>query len=195
MQSTDDKILARIKKARGGTLFFTDSFSALGEAKTINKALTRLVRSGELRRVATGIYVRPAKDKKVGMVMPGIDEIARAIAKRDKARIVPTGSYALYKLGLTTQMPLNVVYYTSASSRKIRIGRRTLTFKKASARNLSAVGEVSKLVIQALRTIGKDQVKPRDLEKIKQVLKKEEKYRLQHDLKVAPVWMRKLLTS
>lgn len=190
-ESIEILIFEKIKKARRGSLFFIDSFAAIGNARAVNKSLERLVKSGELYRMAMGIYVRPAKDKILGAVLPGIDEIAIAIAKRDKARIVPTGSYAMYKLGLTTQVPLNVVYYTDASARKIKIGKQSITFKKTSAKNLSAIGSISKLAIQALRTIGQDKVKASEIKKIKELLKKEKPYHLQHDLKLAPEWIRK----
>jgi len=192
-ESIEIYILEKIKKAKRGSLFFIDSFAFIGNARAVNKALERLVKSGELQRVATGIYVRPVEDKILGTILPGIDEIAIAIAKRDKARIVPTGSYAMYKLGLTTQVPLNVVYYTDASARKIKIGKQTITFKKASAKNLSAIGEISKLAIQALRTIGQDKVTDNEIKKIKELLQKEKPYYLQHDLKLAPEWIRKLI--
>ncbi|MBU6340110.1 MAG: hypothetical protein KGS48_01335 [Bacteroidetes bacterium] len=193
--SIEIQVINKIKKARRGSAFFVDSFTTIANAKSVNKALERLVAAGELRRVATGIYVRPSKDKIIGTVLPSVDEIAIAIAKRDKARIVPTGSYALYKLGLTTQIPMNIVYYTSASARKIKIGKQTITFKKASSKSVAAIGDISKLVIQALRTIGKDKVTVEEIEKIKEVLKSEKKYHLQHDLKLAPVWIRQLLES
>ena len=159
----------------------------------MGKALERLAQSGELYRVATGIYVHPVKDDILGVVMPGIEDIAKAIAKRDKARILPTGSYALYKLGLSTQVPLNVVYYTDASARKIKLGKQTITFKKTSAKNLAAMGELSKLAVQALRAIGKDKVSDKELTRIRELLKKEKPYHLQHDMKLAPEWIRKLL--
>ncbi len=189
------QVLKKIKKARGGTLFFVDSFTAIGNAKAVNKALERLVKSGELYRVAAGMYVRPVRDKIIGIVFPGVDEIARAIAKRDKARIMPTGSYAMYKLGLTTQVPLNVVFHSDTSARKIKIGKQTITFKKTSAKNLSAIGSISKLVIQALRDIGKDKVTEEELQKIRELLKTEKAYHLQHDLKIAPEWIRKLIVT
>ena len=192
-RSIEIQVLRKIKKARRGSLFFVDSFAGLGNAKSVGKALERLVRTGELHRVATGIYVHPVKDNILGVVMPGIEDIAKAIAKRDKARILPTGSYALYKLGLSTQVPLNVVYYTDASARKIKMGKQTITFKKASAKNLAAMGELSKLAVQALRTIGKDKVSDRELMQIRELLKKEKPYHLQHDIKLAPEWIRKLL--
>jgi len=193
--STDDQILKKIRKAKRGTLFFIDDFASIGNKKTVGKALERLVNSGELHRVATGIYVRPVNDELLGVVLPGIEEIAEAIRKRDKARIVPTGSYALYKLGLTTQVPMNVVYYTDSTARKIKVGKQTITFKRASARNLSAIGDTSKLVIQALKTIGKDKVTEEELGKIRELLKQEKPCHLQHDLKIAPEWIRKLLKT
>jgi len=192
-RSIELQVLRKIKKARRGSLFFVDSFAGLGNAKSVGKALERLVHTGDLHRVATGIYVHPFKDNILGIVMPGIEDIAKAIAKRDKARILPTGSYALYKLGLSTQVPLNVVYYTDASARKIKMGKQTITFKKASAKNLAAMGELSKLAVQALRTIGKDKVSDRELMQIRELLKKEKPYHLQHDIKLAPEWIRKLL--
>jgi hypothetical protein len=191
--SIEELILRKIRKAKRGSLFFPEHFSDFGSAKTVGKALVRLMESGQLHRVATGIYVRPEKDRVLGIVLPGIEEIAEAIRKRDKARIVPTGSYALYKLGLTTQVPMNVVYYTDSTARKIKVGKQTITFKRASARNLSAIGDTSKLVIQALKTIGKDKVTEEELGKIRELLKQEKPFHLQHDLKIAPEWIRKLL--
>ncbi|MBN8820967.1 MAG: hypothetical protein J0I82_03010 [Spirosoma sp.] len=174
-------------------MFFVDSFLRIATAKTVAKALERLVLDGKLYRVATGMYVRPVEDEILGPILPGIETIAAAIAKRDKARIAPTGSYALYKLGLTTQVPLNIVYYTDASPRKVTVGKQTITFKKASARNLAATGEISKLVIQALRTIGKDKVTADELRLIGERLKDEKPHHLQHDINVAPEWIRQLL--
>ncbi len=193
--SIEELILRKIRKAKRGSLFFPEHFSDFGSAKTVGKALVRLMESGQLHRVATGIYVRPEKDRVLGIVLPGIEEIAEAIRKRDKARIVPTGSYALYKLGLTTQVPMNVVYYTDSTARKIKVGKQTITFKRASARNLSAIGDTSKLVIQALKTIGKDKVTEEELGKIRELLKQEKPFHLQHDLKIAPEWIRKLLKT
>lgn len=192
-KSIETQVLGKIKQNPRGTLFFVDSFAAIGNAKSVNKALERLVKSDKLERVSTGIYVRPVIDNYIGKILPSIEEIAVAIAKRDRATIVPTGSYAMYKLGLTTQVPLNIVYYTDTSARKIKIGKQTITFKKASSKNLSFVGAISTLAIQALRTIGKDRATEEEIKRIKKILKNENPKHLQHDLRLAPVWIRKLI--
>jgi hypothetical protein len=194
-KSIEIQVLEKIKRSPRGTLLFVDSFHRIANTKAVNKALERLVKSSELDRVAQGIYVRPVIDNYIGKVLPSIEEIAVAIAKRDRATIVPTGSYAMYKLGLTTQVPLNIVFYSDTSARKIKIGKQTITFKKASSKNLAFVGEISTLAIQALRTIGKDQVTAEEIKQIKKILRNEKTKHLQHDLQLAPVWIRKLMTD
>lgn len=192
-KSIEEHILINIKKAGRGTLFFLESFIAYGSPEAVKKALQRLVNTGELERVAPGIYVRPQTDSVIGKLTPGIEEIAKAIAKRDKARIVPTGLYALNRLGLSTQVPLNVVYLTDGTARKVRVGNRTITFKKSTPKNVAAVGEISRLVIQALRTIGKDKVTDNEINHIQTLLAKEKPTRLQHDIRLAPVWIREIM--
>jgi hypothetical protein len=192
-ESTENHILDKVKKAKRGSLYFTESFLSVGTAKAVSKALERLTKEGELQRVAHGIYVRPEIDPVVGPVTPGIEAIAAAIAKRDKARIIPTGVYALNRLGLSTQVPLNVVYLTDGAARKVKIGKRTIAFKKATPKNVAAIGEISRMAIQALRTIGKEKVTPDEIEKIQQLLKKEKPTHLQHDIRLAPEWIRRIM--
>ena len=152
---SDIKILIKVKKAKRGTLFFSNDFSAFGKPDAIRQALQRLVKSGEIDRLAAGIFVRPQKDDITGKVMPDIEDVAKAIARRDRTRIVPTGDYALNRLGLSTQVPMNIVYLTDGTSRKIKIGNYTIVFKKVAPKNVAAIGEISRLAIQALKTIGK----------------------------------------
>lgn len=192
-ESIEIQVLKKIGKARRGSLFFSENFLSLGSAKAVSKALERLTKEGELLRVATGMYVRPEIDPVIGTITPGIEAIAKAIAKRDKARIVPTGVYALNRLGLSTQVPLNIVYLTDGVARKVKIGNRTITFKKTTPKNVAAIGEISRLAIQALRTIGKDKVTPAEIELIQQLLKKEKPTHLQQDYRLAPEWIRKIM--
>lgn len=192
-ESIEIQILNRIKKAKRGVPFFAKSFITIGTQDAVRQALVRLVKAKELQRVATGMYVRPQTDRIIGKITPGIEAIAKGIAKRDKARIVPTGLYALNRLGLSTQMPTNIIYLTDGAARKIKIGNRHITFKKATPRNVAAVGEISRLCIQALREIGKDHVTEEEIKKIQHVLLKEKPTRLEHDIRLAPVWIREIM--
>lgn len=190
MLSIDDKAIAKIKKAKRGTLFFVDDFVIFGSAKAVAKVLERLVDKGDLSRVARGIYARLEIDPIFGVLIPSTEAIAIAIAKRDKARIIPTGILALNALGLSTQVPMNVVYLTDGAARKIDLGKRKILFKKTAPKNLAAIGKISSLVIQALKVIGKDKVTETEKQIILKHLAKEEPYRLEHDIRLAPEWIR-----
>ena len=193
MESIDSKILKKIKKANRGSLFYTEDFLSFGNYKAVSKALERLVNENELSRVARGIFAILIKDNYLGEISPTAEIIAESIRKRDKARIFPTGSLALNMLGLTTQIPTNLVYLTDGSARTIKVGNRSIVFKKTSPKNLAAIGIFSGIVIQALKEIGKENVTDIEIEKILEHLKKEDPKRLEHDIKLAPEWIRVIM--
>lgn len=193
MEGVDSKIIAKIKKAKRGALFFIEDFLNLGTSKAVSKALERLVEKEELSRVSRGIYSRLRIDPILGAIAPTTEEIAEAVRRRDKARIIPTGILALNALGLSTQVPMNLVYLTDGAARTIQIGKRKIVFKKTTPRNLAAIGSISSLAIQALREIGKDNVTEDEINSILRQLEKEDPYRLQHDIKLAPEWIRVIL--
>jgi hypothetical protein len=193
MQSIENNILEKIKKAGRGSLFFTEDFLTFGTAKAVSKALERLVKNGSIARVARGIYTRPEQDPFLGKVLPGTEAIAEAIRRRDKARIVPTGQMALNALGLSTQLPMNVVYLTDGAARKITFGKRKIIFRKTAPKNLAAIGKISSLAIQAMKEIGKDKITDYEKSVILDHLAKEELYRLEHDIKLAPEWIRVIM--
>lgn len=198
IESIDDKVLAKMGKAKRGTLYFTDDFLAYGTAKAVSKKLERLVNSGRIDRVARGIYARLEKDPILGTVKSDTEAIAEAIRRKDKAKIIPTGAMAMNTLGLSTQVPINAVYLTDGTARAINLGRRKIVFKKTTPKNLATIGKISSLVIQALKEIGKVKVTDKEKYILVEHLKKEEIYRLQHDIKLSPEWiriiMRKALT-
>ena len=191
--NTDIQILNKIKKAKRGTLFFISDFIVFGNQDTIRQALQRLVKSGEIDRITAGIFVRPQKDAIIGKVMPDIEEIAKAIARRDRARIIPTGDYALNRLGLSTQVPMNIIYLTDGTARKIKIGNYTIVFKKVAPKNVAAIGEISRLAIQALKTIGKENVTDEEVKRIQTVLQNEKPTHLASDIRLAPAWIQKIM--
>jgi hypothetical protein len=193
MQSIDDNIIIKLRKAGRGSLFFTEDFVSFGTAKAVSKALERLVKNGEISRVARGIYTRKKVDPIIGPLNPSTEAIAEAIRRRDKARTIPTGPAALNALGLSTQVPMNVVYLTDGIARKIDLGRRKILFKKTTPKNLAAIGKISSLVIQALKEIGKDKATEKEIGILLNHLQNEEPYRLEHDIKLAPEWIRVIM--
>ncbi len=188
-------ITSKIKKTQKGTIFFADDFLDFGSSESVNRILSRLNASKILVRLAQGIYLYPKIDKELGILYPSTEEIAVAIAKRDKATIIPTGVYALNALGLSTQIPLKTVFLTNGAARIINIGKRTIRFKKTTPKNLATKGKISQLVIQALKTIGQDNLEADMLGKIQVVLQKEKPEIRLSDAKLAPAWINKILKN
>jgi ribosomal protein S19E (S16A) len=166
MASIEDKILQRIKALPKGELVLPADFSELGSSEAVRISLFRLEKEGVISRVAQGIYVRPKESSLIGKLVPTAEVVAEAIAKRDRIRTVPTGSYALNALGLSTQVPMNIVLLTDGSPREIKVGKRKIKFKKTTPKNLLAKGKISQLVIQALKEIGNGKVREDEEKKI-----------------------------
>jgi hypothetical protein len=193
MESIEKQIERTIKKRPKGTLFFPDDFNKYGSSEAIRKSLERLTGKKEIIRIAQGIYVRPKESIYIGTIIPSVEEVAEAIAKRDKIRTVPTGIYALNALGLSSQIPMKIVLLTDGSPREIKIGKRTINFKKTTPSNLLAKGKISRLVIQALKEIGNGKIKEEEEYKIIELLKSENRKDLEHDISLAPAWVQKIM--
>lgn len=193
MQSTEKQIKDAILKTKRGVLLFPEDFSKNGSSEAVRLALHRLEKQEIIRRIAQGIYARPIISKYVGEVLPSAEIVAKGIAKRDRIRIVPTGAYALNALGLSTQIPMKLVFLTDGAPREIKIGKRAIKFKKTTPKNLLAKGEISSLVLQALREIGISKITLEEEEKIIKLLKKEKPGNLEHDIQLAPVWIKKIM--
>jgi len=193
MKSTAELIEKRIKSKAKGTIMFPSDFIDLGTSEAIRLHLFRLEKDGLIKRISQGIYVRPKESKLLGILTPSAEEVASSIAKRDRIRCIPTGSYALHALGLSTQVPMKIVFLTDGSARVIHIGNRSITFKKTTPKYLMTKGEISGLVIKAVKEIGKGKISLEEEQRIIELLKQESHQNLAHDIKLAPVWIQKIM--
>lgn len=198
-QSTYNDIKHQVELSQRGTLFFPDSFSSLGSSDAVRSALVRLCQNNILIRVAQGIYYYPKVDTKwgSGLIPPSVEEIALGIAARDKIRIAPTGSYVLYQLGLSTQIPANVVFITDGSQRRVSIGKgRGIFFKHSSNMRMFAFqSKLMALIVAAMREIGEENVSKEHISIIKNHLAQVNQDDYSHDVQLAPIWVRKTLTK
>lgn len=197
MESAENKIVRRIHgKGRGSVVFMSD-FADCGTPSAIKSAFHRLYKSGELLRLSQGTYYYPKSDDSLGLgvLYPSIDDIAEAIAKRDHAKIVPTGAYALNRLGLSTQVPMNVVYVTSGAPRKVKIGEGNgILFKHSSSGKLfSFQSHYLLLVLMAMKEIGPEQITSEQIEIIRKGLSRVPQSEFNHDIKLMPIWIRQIL--
>ena len=195
MQSIHSQLEDKILSLKKGAIVFVSDFAEFGTSENVKKVLLRLEKKQLLVRLAHGIYLYPKIDKELGILYPSTESIAEAIAKRDKIRIIPTGIYALQQLGISTQIPMNVIYLTDGAPRKIKVGKRTITFKKTVPKNLAIKNKILSNIVQGLKELGKENITDEVKQKINQALEKVPVKALKEEILNAPVWVRNEVLS
>ena len=186
-----------VKNAGNGAILFPNDFVNYGTPDAVRSGLSRMCHNGILFRYAKGIYYTPLIDKWDGTSRePSLDAIAQRIAQRDNARIVPTGSYALNRLGFSTQVPANIVYITDGSARQIKFGTgKSITFRHSNELgNFAYESPVMQLVVMAMREIGEESLTNEQLLEIKKIVANSVgSQEFSHDIVLAPTWIKNLL--
>ena len=185
-------VMKSIDESQPHSIFFISDYADLGAAETIRKILHEATISGVLEKAGHGIYIKP-KISRFGKVPVPLEKIAREIAARDKCQILPTGSTAANLIGLSTQVPMNLSYITTGSTRAIKIGDRKISFRHASPKNFAAKGSVIPLLIQGIKEIGAENISGVEYEAIRLFIDKQQDPYLQEDLQLAPAWIQRII--
>lgn len=185
-ESISSQIENKIKRSRPGQIILPSDFKDLGTSTAIRKTLSRLVDQKVLVRMGQGVYVIPIHDKLFGEVLPSMEEIAASLAEKEHVKIMPTGQYALNKIGLSNQVPMKMVFLTNGTKKNITIGKSSILFQPTTTKKLAMVGSISSLLFLGLEELDLNRLKESELEKIIALLKKEDQNNLKHDLKLAP---------
>jgi len=182
-------ITKRIRQRGHPWVFTPKDFLDLGTPHAVGMTLLRLVRRGNVRRLARGLYDCPKTHPVLGQLSPPVEAIAEALAGRDGTRLQASGAYAANLLHLSEQVPAKVVYHTDGASRSVRVGRQTILLKHAVPGRLRAHDRMSGLVIQAFRYLGKAHVTDNRVKQLRDLLSPKDRRQLLKDLPLAPVWM------
>ena len=186
------KIRGRIARSKFGEIFFVASFPQY-DVEYVTKLLAMFEKEGLITRIAKGVYVK-ARKTRFGILYPSVYELVTKIAKRDKAKVIPTGATAANRLGFSTQVPMNSIFLTTGAGRKLKLGNRTVTLKHGAPKNFAFRGRLMPELVQALRNIGEDNITNEDEIRIGQLLAETpETDTIEHDLLLAPVWMRQVI--
>lgn len=190
MQTMQDKIVARIERLGEGKAFSAKDFLDIASRGTIDMTLSGLTRNGTIRRIQRGLYDMPKVNPALGgKLSPDIDEAARAVARRQRWKIVPDGAWAANLLGLSTQVPSKITYLTDGPNHEVLIGRRTIHFKHARPKAMTGPEGKIALVAQALRYLGKDGVGAREIDTLRAELTPAEKRQLVKDTRFGVDWI------
>ena len=187
--SVDNKTINRIYGHGRGWVFTPAHFSDLGSRNAVASALKRHCQSGPIRQLARGLYDYPRTDPKLGILTPSPDAVAKALASRDAVRLQPSGAYAANLLGLSTQIPMKIVFLTDGRPRTVQIGKKQIILKQTTPRNMATAGKISGLVIQALRHLGSTHVDDNVIARLDRRLDADARKQLLKDVRFAPAWI------
>ena len=156
MTGVADRIMRRVRaRGRGKWVCTPKDFLDLGSRAAIDQTLSRLERSGGLRRVGRGLYDLPRMSGVLHRPAPvDMDAALAALARRDGVRIMPDGIAAANQLGLTNAVPAKASYVTDGATRNVRIGDRTVRLRHVGPSVMAWAGKPSAPVVQALRWLG-----------------------------------------
>jgi hypothetical protein len=183
------KVLRRIKAANPGAAFTPKAFGDLGNRAAVDQALSRLTKAGKIRRIYRGVYDIPKTHPALGPLSPDPDAVAKAIAAQAGYRLQPTPAHAANVLGLSSQVPAQIVYLIDGSSRKITVGNQIIHFKHAGPSALLGAGTPAGVALQAIRAFGPDQLTAGVIRQLRRSLPSDAKTGLRKLAHHAPQWM------
>ena len=102
--------------------------------------------------------------------MQSPDELVQAWARKNGLRVVPSGAHAANLLGLSTQVPAKIVYYTNGRTRMLRLGPYSVKLLNRGPKTMDVGGRIAPLVFQALRHLGRGGVTPEVINRLRSAL-------------------------
>lgn len=184
-----DRIARRLHRQEPGWVFTPSDFLDLGTPQAVGMALLRMERSGDIQRLARGLYLLPKVHPTLGPLHPRPEAVLAALTRRDGTEFQEHESYSANRLRLTEQVPARHIYLTPGRSRVVKAGPLTIELRHRSPRKLDTPAPMSARVFAALRNIGKNHVTPERLAPLRTLLSAKDRRRLLADLTKAPAWM------
>ena len=180
----------RIEQAPAGTLFINSDFADIADAETVRRNLNRQVQDGTIRRLINGLYEKPKYSALLQeYVAADPDAVARTLARCYHWTIAPCGNTALNLLGLSTQVTAVWSYISDGPYKSYELNSTKIEFKHRTNKEITGLSYMTALVIQALKTLGKDNVTEDTIAVLSQKLSAEEKRLLLEEAAESTDWI------
>lgn len=190
MSSYIESIKTRINNFDSNKVFFAKDFLDIASYETIRKTLNRMVNENIIKRVIDGFYYNPRYSKLIGEYEAvSIHQLAIAIARKYNWNIAPYNNTALNLLGLSSQVPSHYKYISSGRYKKYKIDDTILEFKKVNPGEIANMSLKTSTVIQAIKSLGKQNITTDVILKIRENLDEDEISILMEESKSAPSWI------
>ena len=185
-----EQIRDRIINAPEGSVFVNSDFADIADNNTIKQSINRLIQEGVLRRVIRGVFEKPKFSKLLGeYVAADPDAVAKALARCYHWTIAPCGDTALNMLGLSTQVTAVWSYISDGPYKTYEWDKTKIEFKHRTNKEVTGLSSMTILVIQALKTLGKEHVDEKTIRVLSRRLNEDEKAALLAEGAEATDWI------
>lgn len=173
-----------------GTAFVISDFADKTSNDNVRQIFSRLESEGKIRRILPGIYDKPAYSEILNEnAAPNPNNVAEAIARKNNWTITPSGNVALNLLGLSTQVPAKWEYISSGPSNEYQIENTKISFIHRADKEVSRMSRKTSLIIQAIKSLGKDQISNEIIRKITSKTTNEERMALLSEARQTTSWI------
>jgi hypothetical protein len=193
MSTTASRILEYARQQPEGAVFGANELVGCGERAAIDQALVRLASSGELTRVARGVYALTVATR-FGRRAPDAERLVRGYAQREALVVARHGAAEANRLGLSTQVPMRSIWLTSGPSTELHAGAMTIELKRAQRWLLVDPEGRAGATLRAIAWLGADQV-DEHLARLRGALTDEERQTILDARGLMPSWLARTTTT
>ena len=195
-ESVRNKVISRIYGRGRGWCFTPNDFISDFSKNEINVALHTLLNENKIRRISRGLYDYPIFSSILNKnVAPDMEQVAFALARKFSWRIQPSGETALNYLELSTQVMGKYFYLSDGPSKTYDILGQTLEFKHHIYREAAISDKKTMLVVQAIKSIGENNITPEFVSKLENKFTQEEWNKIKKYSSKATGWIYKLISE
>jgi len=178
-----------------GWAFSSNDLMKKFDRQQIDNLLSDLVKEKKIRRVSRGIYDYPKYSELLKKELsPDIEQVARAIASKFNWRIEVSGDTALNILNLSTQIQAKYIYLSDGPNKSYKLFNDVvIEFKKSVLKDIGFRYKESSLIVQALKSLGKEHITDEIIEKIKEQIEPKMYEKILKDTQSTTVWVYEII--
>ncbi len=157
MERLTEAILQKTSPLPEGAPVSAKMLLHLGTRPAVDQSLSRLARRGKLLRAGRGMYLSPVTSR-FGTHAPSAHRLIEELSTQRGEDIVPSGAASANALGITTQVPTQMIYWTSGRSRQLNLGKLVIQLVHVPSWQLACAKERTGEIVRMLAWAGPESV-------------------------------------
>lgn len=184
MTKVQTAVKEMISKIESDDVFSIYDLERCGGYEAVKKALLRLEESGIITHLSRGLYIKEGKENEIIL-----EKAASAIARKHGWTTAPSGEECINIIGLRDIPYDRYSYISSGTYRKYIVKGQTLTFRHVATKDILALSYKAVVVVNALKTIGMNNITADDRKRMSEYLTHEDKARLKKECTKCTKWV------